>query len=451
MCTLLLLPLLAVACTPSDSAPTEPQPPVTEPTATEPETTEPEEEGGGESYIFDPAAFHSFELEVAEADWAQLLTDPLAEQYVPAAVWHDGERYGDAAVRFKGSTGTLEGCFDEYGNQWCPKLSLKVSFNEYDKDGRFFGLRKLILHSGVADPSLMRERLSYGLFRAIGLPASRVSHATVSVNGENYGVYNLVEYVDHEFLESRWDNPDGNLYKEIWPLYSDPQAYRGALRTNEDEGDVSDMMALFTALETTTPATFEGDVAGLLDLDQMGRYLAVDHVTSNWDGVSKFYCHVPSNSCGNHNFYWYSEPGGAMHVVVWDLDNTFGEVNMDLGRSWSVPSACQILDLCTVYGIVDCPPAFADFGIIDPQCDPLIDHAATATRDRTLAALAEMRAGPLRLETLVADLDSWRAQIRDAVEADPFGPGLQAFDEHHAWLVAVLEAQIAEVDALLAE
>lgn len=55
----------------------------------------------------------------------------------------------------------------------CTKLSYKLKFNHVDPDARFFGLKMLQLHAASSDVSKMRERLSYGLFREMGVPAPR--------------------------------------------------------------------------------------------------------------------------------------------------------------------------------------------------------------------------------------------------------------------------------------
>ncbi|HUH05746.1 MAG TPA: hypothetical protein VML75_27335, partial [Kofleriaceae bacterium] len=107
----------------------------------------------GSDYIFDLGALHHFEVELGAADWAFLKADPRREEFVPATLIFEGTRHEGAALRFKGGYGTLESCFDDQNVQICPKLSLKISMTKFGS-GRFFGLRKLVFHSNVRDPSL---------------------------------------------------------------------------------------------------------------------------------------------------------------------------------------------------------------------------------------------------------------------------------------------------------
>ena len=68
-----------------------------------------------------------------------------------------------AALRFS--------VFHHLAPKTCVKLSMKVKINHTDDDLKFHGLKKLQFHAMNTDASLMRERLSYYLFREMGIPA----------------------------------------------------------------------------------------------------------------------------------------------------------------------------------------------------------------------------------------------------------------------------------------
>jgi hypothetical protein len=400
----------------------------------------------GDHAIFDREILHHFDLEVDPQDWAWLQSNARLEEYVPATLVYEGIRIEGAAVRFKGGFGSLHGCFDG-DTRICPKLSLKVSFTKFTQGGRFHGLRKLVLNSSVRDPTFLRERLSYDLFRAAGLPSSRTAAATVAVNGAPQGLFVLVEQIDKSYVRDRFEERGGNLYKEVWPQFDWADPYRGALKTNEEIGDVSRMVAFHQAIQDGA------DVSPFVDVEAMARYLAVDHATDNWDGIRGWYCHLDFPWCFNHNFYWYETPGGRLSLLVWDLDHTFGTANGDLGRSWAdpAPSGCQAVPLCELWGIDPCPEAFQPIGLRAPQCDPLLAHVHETARGTTLAALRELVEGPLGAPAVGDLLTRRRAVIRDAVAADPHGPGLPAWEHANGQLDQVLAAQRAAILALLAE
>ena len=387
------------------------------------------------AWLFDDeAAPRHLRLTLAPEDWVWLQDNATLEQYVPASVeLVGGERFDGAAVRFKGAYGSLFACFTPEGERTCPKLSLKVSFNRTDKKGRFYGVRKLILNSCNRDPTCLHERMAYTLFRAAGVQASRTVHVAVSVNGEPERFYVLVEEVDHEFLEDHFADPDGNLFKEIWPQYDEPDAYLGALRTNEEAADVARIAAFATFLReqdvTADPALLDPWVSR----PTMARYLAVDQLTNNWDGIWKFYC--SGIYCGNHNFFLYEDPTtGRFTVIPWDLDHTFARPNRDLARSWwdDGPEVCV-------------PERVNDFAsIIAPQCDPLLRGLMRGDWARYRATLRELVLGPdapLSRERVLALLDRYRAQLWPLVETDPDGPGLAAWRRAVAELRQAIQAQ----------
>jgi spore coat protein H len=425
----------------------DPQPDASPDASSEP----PVGEGPTQDYIFDDSRLHHFELEVTPEDWQALRERPLLEQYVPATLIFQGSRYEDAAVRFKGDYNTLVRCFDDQGQQICPKLSIKVSFNEYGP-GRFAGLRKLVFNSSVYDASLMREVLGYWLYRQMGIHAPRASHAQLTVNGERHGVFVLVEHIDDEFVKERWELNQGNLYKRAWPQHGAAEPYIEALQSNEEIADVSDMLAFKSLLDSTSDETFEADIAGTLDLGYMARFLAVDWAINNGDGARRFYCDEASSSqqCTNNNYYWYHEPGALFHLIPWDLDFTMGEEESDLGRSmWS--DDCTRIPVCEFWDMPECPADTQTMSVLPTQCDSLHRHVHRATWNAYLAELARLAAGPLSAARVTPFLQAQRDKVRDAVAQDPFGPGAAAWQASNDWLDTVLALQRGEIEALLAE
>ncbi|MET0390890.1 MAG: CotH kinase family protein, partial [Polyangiales bacterium] len=286
-------------------------------------TPEPADEA---AFVFDPSALRTYDIQVAPADLALINQNPRTEMKVPAMVEVDGQVYGPYAVRYKGS----EGAFMYPCTQGAPggpkygKCSLKLDFNDADPEGRFFGLKQLNFHALNADTSMLRERLGYQLFRDNGIAAPRSGYARVLINGELEGLFALVEQIDGRFTRARFgDGGEGNLYKEIWPAYDDPAVYSAALETNEDQQpSVQRMVDFKTAITTSADAA-----ESFVDRDYFLRYLAVDRVTINDDGIFRFWCNAGVSQgnnpgpFGNHNYYWYEEiTRPRLWLIPWDLD-----------------------------------------------------------------------------------------------------------------------------------
>ena len=148
---------------------------------------------GDPSVVFADGRLADYALTLDAADWEELKASARDEEYVAARLTAAGCDVGSVGLRFKGSVGTLDNCFDDQGNQTCPKLSMKVKFNHVDDTVRYHGLKRLNFHSLRHDPSLMHDRLGYAMFRDMGIDVPRASHATLQVNGESLGVFSLVE------------------------------------------------------------------------------------------------------------------------------------------------------------------------------------------------------------------------------------------------------------------
>ena len=309
-------------------------------------------------------------MEIAPADLALADGDPSAEQYVPARLHFEGATY-EIGYRYKGSVGAFRPpCTAEFeGGPKAGKCSVKLSFNWADPDGRFFGLKKLLFHAMHNDPAMLRERLGYALFREMGVPAPRATHAVLRVNGRAE-IYALVEEVDGRFTRSRFtDGGKGNLYKEIWPVHDDPAVYLAALETNEDQEPSAARMLRFKEAVALGPDA----MAGWLDLDLHTSYMAVDRVIANDDGAFHLWCidggfgNNPEPP-GNHNYYWYeAENADRLWLVPWDLDHSMSERTFPphIAVDWRrVPSAGE----CTA-----CPGG-SGFGVLDlpSGCDPVI-------------------------------------------------------------------------------
>lgn len=384
------------------------------------------------AFLFDETAIRTYELAVAEQDWQWLNTAPneLLEQYVPATLSFEGEEYPEAAVRYKGFYDGLVSCFVD-GKRVCRKLSLRLSFNEYDEGGRFHGLKRLNFHSMESDPTAMHDMLAYHLFREAGVPAPRAAYARLAVNGEPLGLFTMVEQIDGQFTRSRFpDGGAGNLYEEAWPVHSEAEPYLSALRTNREEAASVDKMVRFArALDEATDDALPSVLASWMDADMLASYFAVDRLIDNWDGVTRWICVV--DHCFNHNYYWYEDAErDRMWLIPWDLNHTFEVPSPYRGSGaipdWDVsPTSCEAVHVSMV--IPGRPPErqLPSNPIIrdrPPACDELTRRLYLAIGDRYAERTRDLLDGPFRTSTLHRRIDSLAERIAGAVAEDPHGP-----------------------------
>ncbi len=373
-------------------------------------------------YIFDQDILHTFRLEIPTSSLVKINSNPKAEQYVEAMLIFEGDTISPVGVRYKGSVGAFVNCLS--GTDWanpsgfktCTKLSMKVKINWNGREDKFFKLRKLQFHSQNLDPSQMHERLGYWLFREMGVPAPRSVHARLIINGRYEGLFALTEQIDGRFVKYNFDDDEGNLYKEIWPLNMDGVPYSEsdyvkALKTNEDQYPSVDFIRNFGQMVADAGvAERKNVVENYMDLDKVIAYAAVDRTIKHDDGPFHWYC--TASGCSNHNFYMYEEPNNEkLHLIPWDLDNAFDNIIND---------ANPVTPIADEWGYTsnNCKPfSYSSFGLQQwsASCDKLTATWASYT-DLYNQKRSQLINGPMSASSTNAMLDKWSQQIRNATK-----------------------------------
>mgnify|MGYP002450011276 CR=1 FL=1 len=264
-------------------------------------------------HIFQDDTVNEINIEIDEADWQDMLENPLEEEYHKANITINGETVGNVAIRTKGNnslTSVASSDSDRY--------SFKIDFDYYDDNSNYYGLKKLCLNNNYSDNSSMREYISYKIMGELGLDVPQCGYSNITVNGEEWGLYLAVEAIDETFLETHFDDATGDLYKpegqdgtgaDLVYDGDDISSYTGLnLKTNEDTSDGKEIIALMKALE-------DGEnLEDLLDVESALKYIAANVALANFDSY-----------LGNttHNYYLYEEDG-YFTVIPWDMNLAFG-------------------------------------------------------------------------------------------------------------------------------
>ncbi len=383
-------------------------------------------------------------------DLATLLPEPFTvneDRYVRAELQVGETEVGAIGVRFKGNY-SIWGCVDFVtkeravrvepffgGVDVCQRFSLKLDFDRYDPQLRLDGLKKLNLHAMAADPSKMRERLGYSLFREAEIVAPRAVHARLYINGEYQGVVAAVEQVDGRFTAHRFGEAgDGNLYRDLWPSPDVSAAdAEAALKTNDDpaQRDVSDFLAFAEAIAGSSEADFAARLEPFVDFEYLARYLVVDRAIGNYDGILAFYF-GPGFGPENQNYDWYDVGSNRFTLIPWDLDKAFWypEPNFWSHNSPHVyggtPNWNVVTDGCEGYlssfdatvvaeGIAN----QTSYRVREIDCDPFLRLLRGEIFERQAALAEAFIAGPFSEASIAAKLDAWRSQIAGAIDEDP--------------------------------
>lgn len=264
--------------------------------------------------IFDQSRLHEVRLVMDPDHWAALRRDFRLNNYYAANISLDGEVVQQVGIRSRG-----------FGSRSGEKPGIKIDFNKYNKTQEFHGYKTMVLDNGVQDESLLRERLAYATFEAMGHPAPQIAHTRLTVNDEYAGVYTLVESVSKPFLQMRFGEEGGTLFDYEYVddyRFSVRGADKGAYspspfepETNENKLD--DGLAEFVKTANDAPeAGFAQTISAYIDVDRFLAYIATENALAESDGFLGY--------AGMNNFYAYQYGGQKKFVFIpWDKDTSF--------------------------------------------------------------------------------------------------------------------------------
>ncbi|WP_418427781.1 CotH kinase family protein, partial [Anaerotruncus massiliensis (ex Liu et al. 2021)] len=261
----------------------------------------------------------SIDIQMDPGEWDDMIENARQEEYVSCDVTIDGTAFSSVAIRPKGNT-SLTGI----AGMDSERFSFKIRADKYVDGQSFWGLSKLVLNNSYADPTYMKEALSYDLMDYLGIPAPLRTYAEVTVNGEPFGLYLLLEAVEEEFAERSFGGGYGQLYKPESEggggrgsgndlVYSgdDPESYAAVFEnavfrtSDEDEHRVVEALAHLDSGE---------NLEAYIDVDEVLRYFAANVFLVNLDSYL-------SNL--KHNYYLYEEDG-RLSMLPWDYNLSFG-------------------------------------------------------------------------------------------------------------------------------
>ena len=158
--------------------------------------------------LFDASYVHTINIEIADEDWQDLVTNPLDETYYSCNITIDGETYKNIGLRTKGNSSLTQVAHSD-----SDRYSFKIKFDKFDKEQDYYGLEKLSLNNIIQDATFMKDYLSYKLMGDFGVASPYVSYSYITINDEEWGLYLNVEDIDSSFLDRNYGEDHGELYK----------------------------------------------------------------------------------------------------------------------------------------------------------------------------------------------------------------------------------------------
>lgn len=317
------------------------------------------------AYKFDITSVPEIKLEVSTAEWNNLLSyfdqNPDNQEYIKTnfTFLKDGksEYLPNSGMRIRGNTsrrrpeGTTGQVHTQIDTPW-HHASFALNFKKYTKTQTMYGSEKVNLKWFKDDPTYVREVYCYDLFERFGVwtaPESSYCRLSIKITEDPkttyYGVYQMVEAVDKQYLENRlgkFADSEGNLWKSSWgadfktadkslmglenitltstytPVYD--------LKTNNSalEAAKIQLADFITNLNTKTGDDFKTWISTKMDVDLFLKTYAVNVICGMWDDYW----------CNKNNFYFYFDSAGKFYFIPYDYDNTLGTSGIitDSGR-----------------------------------------------------------------------------------------------------------------------
>jgi len=245
-------------------------------------------------------------IEVGQKESDSLRREP--RKYVKATLKDGDKTYADVGVHLRGSAGSFRG-FDD-------KPGLTLNMDKFADDQRYRGMDKFHLANSLQDPSYLSELVCGELCKAAGVPAARIGHALVTVNGRKRGLYYVKEGYDKNFLRRHFKNANGNLYDG--GFLRDIDQPLDLISGKGDVPDRKDLKALLAASREGDKKKRYERLEKLLDLDAFVSFMVIEVITSDWDG----YALKPNN------YRIYHDPARDKLVFIPSgMDQMFADLN----------------------------------------------------------------------------------------------------------------------------
>ena len=255
--------------------------------------------------FFKTPKVYNLELVLEKKEYEALQRAP--RKYAKATLKEGDKILGrDIGVHLKGAAGSYRNLDDKPG--------LTLNMDKFVKEQRFNGMDKFHLSNSVQDPSYLSELICGEIFRAAGVPASRISHALVTINGKKKGLYYIKEGYDKYFLKRHFGTNDGNFYDG--GFLKDLDQPLQLISGKDDVKPQTDLKALWEAAHEKNPKDRYEKMEKLLEIDKFISYLVLEVITWDWDGY-------PMN---RNNYRLYHDPKtNKITFIPSGMDQMFGD------------------------------------------------------------------------------------------------------------------------------
>lgn len=305
------------------------------------------------------------------------------------------------------------------------KLPFKFSFDQYEDDvpavadQRFYGFRELSLANDYSDPTHLRDRITYDVLGAAGLPSLHAATYRVLLDHGtgplDLGLYTMVELADDTGVPAVFGSNDGNLYEGDGAgatlASSDLTVLKSGFdkENNKKADDWGDLQSLANLLQaeqrTTDPKKWRAALEQEFDVDGFLQWLGIAGIIGDIDNYG-----TPGVA---HNFYLYDNPKtGQLTWISWDHNLAYRVAWAD---KQNIDKSEVGADSPLIRSLLDDPvyaKRYAAF--VRENASTVLDAAALEARIRAAAAVVGPASGEPGYDSAIEDLVSY-VKARPAV------------------------------------
>ena len=285
---------------------------------------------GYESRLLNDDQIHQIDIQME--GWDTFLEKAPEEEYWPATLVIDGETFEQVGLRAKGNNS--KNLVEKYGSD---RYSLKVEMDHYTEGRTYYGLDKFSLDGAFQDNSYLKNYMVYDMMDFIGVPAPLCSYSMVTVNGQAWGLFLVVEEPEEAFAKRNFGVNFGQLYKPDYRSLEDENAdialqYKGeafALYDNIfrkakfslDDGDKKRLIAALEVLDRAGRGeATRKELEAAVHVEEVLRYFVVQVFVVNLDSYL---------GRTGHNYFLYEEDG-RIQILPWDYNLAFGTYSLGM-------------------------------------------------------------------------------------------------------------------------
>jgi CotH kinase protein/Lamin Tail Domain len=281
---------------------------------------------------YDPNTLRTVNITFTQSNWEALLRANYAsETDLLGTVQVDGQVYPNVGIRIRGNT-SFTGL--PTGSQ---KFSLKLEMDVVNPNQDLMGYDSINLNNGWRDPTFTRE-VEFNNYLAQFTPNALANNVIVTINGENWGVYNNVQQTDKAMLRRYFSNADGLRVR----CFNNPNvpglSYSPTLNASyeiQEIGTLTLPQATAEFIELTRILTQATLTNPSVDVPNMDRTIAID--ASTWTvALENLLTDDDSYINKGCDFMTYRNPvDGRTAIIQRDANETWTQTTWAINRNFN--------------------------------------------------------------------------------------------------------------------